>query len=112
MMTSNSTSPVLPVTVRMFGTLRLSREADGEPTTLSVEVPAEGVSAHDLAEGLGLDPSAIEGAFVNHVLHALSCDVMPGDRVGFVPYGTPGPHRFYLGLYEAGKADQEAGPRG
>lgn len=105
-MASNSTSPVPPVTVRMFGTLRLAREAEGEPTTLSVEVPAEGVSAHELAERLGLDPNAIEGAFVNHVLYSLSCEVVPGDRVGFVPYGTPGPHRFYLGLYEAGKAER------
>jgi hypothetical protein len=109
---ADETKPLAPVTVRMFGTLRQQREAAGEPTTVSVSVPAEGISARALAENLGLAPDSIEGAFVNHVLHALSCDVMPGDRVGFVPYGTPGPHRFYLGLYEAGKADQEAGPRG
>jgi hypothetical protein len=110
---SNSdTTASAPVTVRMFGILRQEREAAGEPTTLSVRVPAEGVSARALAENLGLPPDAIEGAFVNHVLHALTCEVMPGDRVGFVPYGTPGPHRLYLGLYEAGREGRGGEPQG
>jgi hypothetical protein len=96
------------VTVRMFGTLRVAREAAGEPTTLDVSIPDEGISARELAETLGLAPASIEGAFVNHTLCPLDCDVAPGDRVGFVPYGTPGPHRLYLGLYEAGRQTRGA----
>ena len=34
--------------------------------------------------------------------------VSPGDRVAFVPYGTPGPHRVFLGLYTAGKEESDA----
>jgi hypothetical protein len=34
--------------------------------------------------------------------------ISPGDRVAFVPYGTPGPHRVFLGLYAAGKESDAA----
>lgn len=95
------------VTVRLFGLLRSSCEELGLPVVLTTEVPDEGISARQLAVGLGLNPAVIEGVFVNHTIHGLSQLVMPGDRVGFVPYGTPGPHRVYLGLYEAGRSDRE-----
>lgn len=95
------------VTVRLFGLLRITCEELGLPTVLSAEVPDEGVSALDLAVGLGLNPEIIEGVFVNHTMYGLSQHVMPGDRVGFVPYGTPGPHRVYLGIYEAGRSDRD-----
>ena len=49
----------------------------------------------------------IEGVFVNHTVYDLGHYVMPSDEVAFVPYGTPGPHRFYLGLYKAGKQSRE-----
>jgi hypothetical protein len=106
----DETPPTAPVTVRMFGILRHQREVAGEPTTVSVVVPADGVSACELAKRLGLAPEDIEGAFVNHVLLPITCEVKPGDRVGLVPYGTPGPHRFYLGLYDAGKTAQGEEP--
>ena len=67
-------------------------------------MPESGIVAAELAETIGLDTGSIEGVFVNHVLGPVTVRVMPGDRVAFVPYGTPGPHRFYLGLYDAGKA--------
>ena len=44
----------------------------------------------------------IEGVFVNHVVHGIGVHVSQGDRVAFVPYGTPGPHRVLLGLHSAG----------
>jgi hypothetical protein len=40
---------------------------------------------------------------VNHTVHGLDVWLNPGDRVAFVPFDTPGPHRVFLGLYEAGK---------
>jgi molybdopterin converting factor small subunit len=91
--------------VKMFGVLMSLRRREGLPTDLRVDLPAEGVSARALAQLLGLPVETIEGVFVNHVIHDLSHQVVPGDEVAFVPHGTPGPHRFFLGLYDAGRAE-------
>jgi len=91
------------VSVRLFGILRTQWIGLGRPHAFETEVASAGLSAHDLAEGLGLPVDAIEGVFVNQTLLGLDAHVGPGDRVAFVPFGTPGPHRVYLGLYEAGK---------
>jgi hypothetical protein len=87
----------------MFGQLHALRREGGLPTTVVVRVPAAGISAADLASELGLPLDVIEGVFCNHTVYGLERVILPGDRVGFVPYGTPGPHRVYLGLYRAGK---------
>lgn len=94
-----------PVSVRMFGNLRRHRIEAGLPFTLDVTVSREGTSARELAEDLGLPCDEIEGVFVNHTVYDLDHPVRPGDEVAYVPYGTPGPHRLYLGLYKAGKHD-------
>ena len=96
------------VTVRMFGLLHSARRAKGLPSTVEVHVPEEGTTARQIAADLGLDVGAIEGVFVNGTVYDVEHDVMPGDRIAFVPYGTPGPHRFYLGLYRAGRAGHPA----
>jgi hypothetical protein len=90
------------VGVRMFGVLRDLRREQGLPVTAEVTVGPEGLSAADIALVLGLPLERIEGAFCNHVIHDLEHVVHPGDSIAFVPYGTPGPHRFFLGLYKAG----------
>ncbi|MDA3935741.1 MAG: MoaD/ThiS family protein [Actinomycetota bacterium] len=90
------------VTVRMFGLLHAARRAAGLPTTVTVSVPTEGTNARQLALDLDLDLAIIEGVFVNRTVYDLGHPVMPGDRIAFVPHGTPGPHRLYLGLYKAG----------
>jgi molybdopterin converting factor small subunit len=97
------------VTVRIFGSLRPLRESRGLPVTLEAAVPAAGCTGRELAESLELPPEEIEGVFVNHKVYALSHPVMPGDRVAFVPYDTPGPHRVFLGLYSAGKEEEGEG---
>jgi hypothetical protein len=96
------------VTVRMFGRLYSARKEAGLPTTLELDVPAHGTSARELALELDLDLEVIEGVFVNRHVYDLGHAVMPGDRVAFVPRGTPGPHRFYLGLYRAGRDEADA----
>ncbi len=95
------------VEVRFFGLLRRWCEDNGVPNTLSVSVPEDGATAREVAERLGLPPDAIEGVFVNHTLFDLDHEVRPGDRIAFVPYGTPGPHRLFLGLYEAGRESRD-----
>lgn len=95
------------VTVRMFGRLYSARREAGLPTCVDAAVPAAGVEASQLARSVGLDPRDIEGVFVNRVVRDLGHVVLPGDRVAYIPPGTPGPHRFFLGIYSAGK--REAG---
>jgi molybdopterin converting factor small subunit len=96
----------LSVTVRMFGLLHLFRSERGLPSTVEVDVPAEGTTGRALATDLGLPCDMIEGVFVNRTVYGIDHPVMPGDRVAFVPYGTPGPHRVFLGLYDAGRGER------
>lgn len=89
--------------VRMFGELRAIRRQAGLPPTADVDIPTQGLIAARLAEMLDLPLGRIEGVFVNHRVYGLDHLVMPGDAVAFVPPGTPGPHRVFLGLWSAGK---------
>jgi hypothetical protein len=91
----------------MFGMLAALRTEREEATSLEMSVPDDGVTAEAIAAELGLPPECIEGVFCNHTVYGLDHIIHPGDRVAFVPYGTPGPHRFTLGLYSAGKRDSE-----
>jgi len=95
------------VTVRFFGSLHTLRSGAGLETTTVVDVPDEGILARDLARSLELPIDAIEGVFCNGDVFGLGRLLRPGDRVAFVPYGTPGPHRYYLGLYKAGLEDED-----
>ncbi len=93
--------------VLFLGLLHTLRREQGLPSEADVEVPAEGVAAAELARRLGLPLDRIEAVIVNHRTHDLSHPVRPGDRVAFVPQGTPGPHRYTLGIYAAGKQRAE-----
>lgn len=88
--------------VRFFGLLHAHRTASGLADRESVEIPEEGMTARDLAKRFALPLELIEGVFCNGKVYGPSHVIMPGDRVAFVPKGTPGPHRFTLGLYSAG----------
>jgi molybdopterin converting factor small subunit len=101
---SPTTTNDLPVcSVRVFGSLRPALEKRGRPYEFTTEVPVDGIVARELAEALELDVERVEGVFVNHLVHGLGIRIMPGDEIGFVPNDIPGPHRYYLGLYAAGK---------
>lgn len=89
-------------TVRVFGILRDLQRERGLVTETLEPIPAEGMPAADLAIRMDLPVDSIEGVFCNHTIRPLSYVVRAGDQVAFVPYGTPGPHRYYLGLYKAG----------
>jgi len=98
-----------PVQVRMFGMLAALRAEREAPASLEIVVPDEGTTAEAIAADLELPAEFIEGVFCNHTVYGLDHVIRPGDRIAFVPYGTPGPHRFCLGLYSAGKRDIESG---
>ena len=102
-------APDSPSTARilMLGLLHTLRRRRGLPTEVEVEVPPEGVPAAEVARRLDLPVDRIEAVIVNHRTHDLSHPIRPGDRAAFVPQGTPGPHRYTLGIYSAGKGSQD-----
>lgn len=56
-------------------------------------------SAAELVKMLDLPTEKIEAVFINGRAQPLEAGrVKPGDRVAFLPPGTPGPHRFLLGI--------------
>ncbi|MDZ4168230.1 MAG: MoaD/ThiS family protein [Coriobacteriia bacterium] len=102
----NPSDRALPqVDVRVLGSLRPFRTDRGLPYEFSHAVPADGVVARQLVTEFGLPLDRTEGVFVNHVVHGLGVRIMPGDRIAFCPNDTPGPHRFFLGLFNAGRDD-------
>lgn len=98
-----------PITVRVLGSLRPYRTNRGLPYEFTYSVPAEGMPARELVAASGIPPDEVEGVFVNHTVHGIGVRVRPGDRIAFVPADTPGPHRVFLGLYAAGKEDEDEG---
>lgn len=96
------------VEVKLSGLLHTLRRREGKDTVVSVEVPPQGIQAWKLAEDLGLPLDKIEGVFLQHKAHGLDIVIKPGGSIAFVPSGTPGPHRYTLGLYHAGRKTAEA----
>ena len=91
-----------PTTIRMFGLLHTLRKQKGLPVTVELHLPLEGKTAKDIALELTLPLDKIEAVFCNHLTYPLDHVIFPGDRVAFVPHGTPGPHRYCLGIKQAG----------
>lgn len=93
--------------VRMFGRLHTLRRERGLPTTVSLDVPSDGITAKEIALSLDLPVEHIEGVFCNHTMFGLGHRIMPGDRMAFVPHGTPGPHRVFLRIRREDDEDAE-----
>lgn len=88
--------------IRMFGLLHTFRKKQGLPVSVEMQIPPEGRSALEIAQELELPIDKIEAVFCNHTAYCLDHIIMPGDRVAFAPEGTPGPHRYCLGIKQAG----------
>ena len=86
------------VTVRLFGFLRSFMKERGLPDRFNETVPPEGKSGLKMAGELGLPADKIEAVFINGLIQQLDAKICPGDRVAFVPSGTPGPYRVLLGM--------------
>ena len=92
--------------IRMFGFLYTYRRRHGLPASVDLQLPSEGKSALAIAHELELPIDKIEAVFCNNTIYSLDHRIMPGDRVAFVPHGTPGPHRYTLGIKQAGERQQ------
>ncbi len=87
------------IEVRAFGDLKKLFEQRGWGFPLMVDQEGE-ISAADLAQKLDLPKEKIEIVFLNGKTQRLDCLINPGDRVAFVPPGTPGPYRVLLGFVQ------------
>lgn len=85
------------IEVRGFGDLKKLFEERKWPFPLMVDLN-EKISGLELAKKLDIPVEKIEIVFVNGKVQALNYPVKPGDRVAFVPPGTPGPYRVLLGF--------------
>ena len=95
-------------TVRMFGALHAFRTERGLSSTIGVNIPPAGCTAHELAGELDLPMDKIEAVFVNHQVYSLDHAIHPGDRVAFVPTGIPG--HVCLGLFKTNPHIHGKGP--
>ncbi len=86
------------VNIRLFGFLRSYRKERGLPDRFDETVPPEGKSGLEVAVEVGLPVEKIEAVFINGLIKQLDAKIHPGDRVAFVPSGTPGPYRVLLGM--------------
>lgn len=88
------------VEIRFFGSLKRLAEEKGWLFPCLYQLDEE-CSAVKLAEMMGIPADQIEGAFINGIGKPIdTVQVRPGDRVGFVPYGIPGPYRVLLGFHK------------
>jgi len=86
----------------MFGLLHTHRKKKGLTASVEMQLPPEGRTALEIAHELELLIDKIEAVFCNNTIYGLDHLIMPGDRVAFVPQGVPGPHRYCLGIKQAG----------
>ncbi len=95
----NNKSVANRLEIRFFAQLKKFADEKGWPFPYYFELDNE-CSAVELAQLLGLPLEEIEGVFINGRGKPLDKGwVKPGDRVGFIPYGIPGPYRVHFGFF-------------
>ncbi len=87
------------VHVRCLAFLHAYQRERDLPVSFDVEVPDSGISAKSLAKQIELPTERIEGVFLNNRISGLDATVRRGDRVAFVPAGTPASHPSFFGPF-------------
>ena len=91
-------APTRTVEVRAFGRLNKIFKDQGWPFPAYIKLKEE-CTVRELAERLELPLDVIEAVFINGRVYSLEKGrVRPGDRIAFLPPGTPGPYRVMLGI--------------
>jgi molybdopterin converting factor small subunit len=73
------------------------KEKNIEFANVKLEI-ASGSNARDLLSQMGLTNEDVEVVFINGKVSPFDTIINDGDRVAFVPPGTPGPYRVFLGF--------------
>lgn len=58
----------------------------------------EGATPRTLMDEMNLERQAVEAVFINGRIAPFDTVINDGDRVAFIPHGTPGPYRVFLGF--------------
>ncbi len=66
-------------------------------TNITMTIP-EDHTVLDLLQSLKLKEDDVEVVFINGKADSFEHVIKDNDRVGLIPPGTPGPHRFLLGI--------------
>jgi hypothetical protein len=85
------------IEVTPFGDFMKIFKENNWPWPIRVEIDGE-TTADVVAEKLGIPMKKVEILFVNGFAQKPDYPIKPGDRIAFVPPGTPGPYRLMLGL--------------
>lgn len=88
------------IEVRIFGALRNHMDRQNLPYIVKKDIPENELTPSDIAVELNIPINEIEAVFINGKVSDRESILSPGDRIGFFPYGTPGPYRVYLGMVE------------
>ncbi|ACA58932.1 MoaD/ThiS family protein [Candidatus Desulforudis audaxviator] len=92
------------VEIRFLSFLKRLADEKGLGFPCYLELDSES-SAIELTERLGIPADKVEAVFVNGTAKPIAdARVKPGDRVAFVPFGTPGPYRLLLGFKNINKS--------
>ncbi len=89
------------VTINLFGKLQEEYLNRGLSPTGIIHTIRPGDTIIDLLKQLNIDENEVEGVFLNGRIAPLTSKLKGGDRIGLIPYGTPGPHRFLMGIYKS-----------
>jgi hypothetical protein len=92
-----------PVTLKFFGQFHFFIKDKWGVSFGEVSAPEDGKTGFEIAKEIGLPIEKIEAVFRNGLVQNIYDKVFPGDRVAFVPYGTPGPYRVFLGMIRENK---------
>lgn len=86
------------VEVRAFSFIKRLFDDRGWPSPLKYRLE-QPCSSLELADRLRIPRDLVEAVFINGtVFRPEAAIVKPGDRVAFIPPGTPGPYRLLLGI--------------
>jgi len=90
------------IEIRVFGALRKHLDRQGLPYLIKKEIGSNTMTPMDIAGEFNIPPDEIEAVFVNGRVSDRNTALSPGDRIGLLPYGTPGPYRVFLGIVNEG----------
>lgn len=97
------------VEVRAFSFIKSLFDARGWPFPLRYQLESP-CSALELADRLEIPRDLLEAVFINGTVFRPEAGmVKPGDRVAFIPPGTPGPYRLLLGIARPAGGDKSDG---
>ena len=95
------------IEIRIFGALRTYMDNQGLPYLITKRINPHGRTPLDIAHELKIPTDKIEAVFCNGKIQPIDKTVFPGDRIAFLPYGTPGPYRVFLGIVKGKKDNKE-----